>query len=56
MEEKITFSSDGLKLSAIIHTPDGLRFGERRPAFVVLHGFGGNKDGHGQSVVVKQLI
>jgi len=55
MEEKITFLSDGLKLSGIVHTPDGLRSGERRPAFIVLHGFGGNKDGHGQSVVAKQF-
>ena len=55
MENKITFLSDGLKLSAVVHTPEGLRSGERRPAFIVLHGFGGNKDGHGQIVVVKQF-
>ena len=55
METKITFSSDGLKLSGIVHTPDDLRSGERRPAFIVLHGFGGNKDGHGQSVVARQF-
>src|SRR5262249_15344123 len=55
MEDKITFSSDGLKLSGIVHTPDGLRSGDRRPAFIVLHGFGGNKEGHGQSVVAKQF-
>ena len=55
METKISFSSDGLKLSGIVHTPDDLRSGERRPAFIVLHGFGGNKDGHGQSVVAKQF-
>ena len=55
MENKMTFSSDGLKLSGIVHTPDDLRSGERRPAFIVLHGFGGNKDGHGQSVVAKQF-
>ena len=56
METKISFSSDGLELSGIVHTPDDLRSGERRPAFIVLHGFGGNKDGHGQSVVAKQFI
>ena len=55
METKIGFSSDGLKLSGIVHAPDDLRSGERRPAFIVLHGFGGNKDGHGQSVVAKQF-
>ena len=55
MQSKVTFRSDGLNLAAIVHTPDDLRPGERRPAFVVLHGFGGNKDGHGQTVVANQL-
>ena len=55
MEEKVTFLSNGLKLSGIVHTPDNLRPGERRPAFVVLHGFGGNKGGHGQIVMAEQL-
>ena len=55
MEEKITFQSDGLKLAGIIETPSGMKAGERRPAFIVLHGFGGNKDGQGQAVVAKQF-
>jgi hypothetical protein len=41
MQEKIYFHSDGLKLAGIEHRPDALRPGERRPAFLVLHGFGG---------------
>ncbi|HVO92955.1 MAG TPA: alpha/beta hydrolase [Terriglobales bacterium] len=55
MEEKISFPSDGLKLAGILETPEDARPGERRPAFIVLHGFGGNKDGHGQTVVAKQF-
>ena len=55
METPITFSSDGLKLSGIVHVPDDLRSGERRPAFIILHGFGGNKSGHGQTVMAEQL-
>jgi dipeptidyl aminopeptidase/acylaminoacyl peptidase len=55
MEQKIRFLSDGLKLSAIIRTPEDLHSGERRPAFIVLHGFGGNKDGRGQTVVAQQF-
>jgi uncharacterized protein len=55
MEEKITFQSDGLKLAGIIETPAGMKPGERRPGFIVLHGFGGNKDGHGQTVVARQF-
>src|SRR2546430_6490937 len=55
MEDRVTFQSDGLKLAAIVRTPDALRPGERRPAFIVLHGFGGNKDGQGQTVVAEQF-
>jgi hypothetical protein len=55
MEQNVTFQSDGLTLSAIVSAPDDLRPGEQRPAFIVLHGFGGNKDGYGQRVVAKQL-
>ena len=55
MEEKITFQSDGLKLAGIVESPSDLKPGERRPAFIVLHGFGGNKDGQGQTVIAKQF-
>ena len=55
MAEKIAFQSDGLKIAGVIETPPNLEPGERRPAFIVLHGFGGNKDGQGQVVVAKQF-
>ncbi|HET8562984.1 MAG TPA: alpha/beta hydrolase [Candidatus Binatia bacterium] len=55
MQSKVTFPSDGLNLSGIVHIPDDLRPGERRSAFLVLHGFGGNKAGHGQIVIAQQL-
>ena len=55
MEQNVSLQSDGLKLSGIVSSPENLRPGEQRPAFIVLHGFGGNKDGHGQSVVAKQF-
>jgi fermentation-respiration switch protein FrsA (DUF1100 family) len=42
-EEAVTFPSAGLKLSGVVHVPDGLRPSERRGAFLVLHGFGSNK-------------
>lgn len=45
MQEHITFVSDGLELVGILHTPDAMAAGERRPCFIVLHGFGVNKDG-----------
>jgi len=43
-EEKFDFTSAGLRLSGIIHVPDDVKPGERRPAFLVLHGFGSNKN------------
>ncbi|TGQ63468.1 alpha/beta fold hydrolase [Mesorhizobium sp. M00.F.Ca.ET.186.01.1.1] len=44
MQERLTFQSDGLKLSAVLHIPDTHRPGERLPAFIVCHGFVGSKD------------
>ena len=45
MQERVTFPSDGLKLSGIVHVPEGRKSGERRPAIVMMHGFGANKNG-----------
>jgi len=39
-EEIVAFPSAGLRLHGIISVPDGAQ--ARRPAFLVLHGFGGN--------------
>ncbi len=44
MEERVTFDSQGLKLSGVLHIPDDIKPGEKRPACLVLHGFGSNKD------------
>jgi pimeloyl-ACP methyl ester carboxylesterase len=44
MQEKLSFMSDGLKLSAVLHVPEGRKPGQRLPAFIVLHGFVGSKD------------
>lgn len=43
MEERVTFDSQGLKLSGVMHIPDDMKPGEKRPACLVLHGFGSNK-------------
>jgi alpha-beta hydrolase superfamily lysophospholipase len=42
MEERVNFTSDGLRLSGILEMPEGAR--GRVPVFMVLHGFGSNKD------------
>jgi uncharacterized protein len=41
----VTFASDGLALAGIVHVPDDLKPRERRPAIIMMHGFGANKDG-----------
>ncbi len=54
-QERVVFSSDGLRLSGIVHLPPGPLRGGRKPAFLVLHGFGGTKDGRGSAVIANQL-
>ena len=44
MQHKLSFTSDGLKLSGVLHVPEQRRAGERLPCFIVLHGFVGTKD------------
>jgi pimeloyl-ACP methyl ester carboxylesterase len=41
-EQRVSFKSDGLDLAGALQVPKGLASGERRPAFIVLHGFGSN--------------
>jgi uncharacterized protein len=41
-EDVVSFQSAGLRLHGALSVPDGLRPGERRAAFLVLHGFGSN--------------
>jgi dipeptidyl aminopeptidase/acylaminoacyl peptidase len=55
MEKPVTFRSEGLTLSGVVTVPAGLRPGERRPAFLVLHGFGSNKNS-GSSTVPARLL
>src|SRR5712691_8261739 len=55
MEEHVSFPSDGLKLSGVLQTPGGRGPRERQPAWLVLHGFGSNKDG-GVSLVVARML
>jgi hypothetical protein len=43
MAQPVAFLSDGLKLSGVIHLPSNLKSGERRPAIIMMHGFGGTK-------------
>ena len=47
MEEHVRFDSGGLSLAGILTIPDGLTANDRRPAILVLHGFGSNKNSGG---------
>jgi len=46
-EETVKIPSAGLRLHGVLAAPAGLRQAERRTAFLVLHGFGGNCDSAG---------
>src|SRR6202008_4647256 len=41
-EEKITFTSNSLKIAGTVRVPAGVAANECRPAFMVLHGVGSN--------------
>ena len=41
-EEQVSFQSKGLKIVGTVRVPAGVGKSERRPAFMVLHGFGSN--------------
>jgi dipeptidyl aminopeptidase/acylaminoacyl peptidase len=55
MEERVSFVSDRLKLAGVLHLPAGRAPDERRAAFLVLHGFGSNKDGGGGTAVARMF-
>src|SRR5438093_6406025 len=55
MEERVSFVSDGFTLAGVLHAPDGRAGRERRAAFLVLHGFGSNKDSGGSTATAKML-
>jgi len=42
-EQDITFTSEGLTLTGTVSMPDGIGANEKRPAFIVLHGFGSTR-------------
>lgn len=55
MEETIRFVSDGLALAGVIKVPEGFKPGERRPAFIMTHGFGSNKESSSVMAVVAMM-
>ncbi len=53
MEERVQWTAGGLRYAGIVHLPEGLKPGERRAAFLVLHGFGSNKDSETMKTVAR---
>jgi uncharacterized protein len=53
MEERVSFVSGGLKLAGVLHLPDATR--GKGSAFLVLHGFGSNKDGGTAMIAAKMF-
>jgi len=56
VQSSLTFASDGLDLSGVLHVPEDRRPEERRAAFLVLHGFGGNKENASAITITEQLV
>jgi len=50
MTERVQFTSSGLKLSGLLQLPPDYKRGERRAAFLVMHGFGSNKQSEGMRI------
>ena len=55
MEHDLTFLSDGLKLSGVLHVPEDRKPGQRLPTFIVLHGFVGTKDKSHVELVARMI-
>src|SRR5919197_3944 len=53
MTERVQFTSSGHQLAGLLHLPADYKRGERRPAFLVLHGFGSRKDSDGMRIAAE---
>lgn len=55
MEKRIQIPSGDIELVGSLHVPDDLKPGEKRPAFVVTHGFGGSRIDGSMAAVAPKL-
>lgn len=53
MELDVQVPSDGLELAGVLHIPENYTKGTKLPAFIVLHGFLGSKDGSQAEIQAK---
>lgn len=54
-DHAVSFLSAGLRLAGLLRLPDDMGAGERRPAIIVLHGFGSNKSSGNVQVPMRLL-
>lgn len=55
MQEKISFQSGGQAVVGLLDVPDDYVQGQRRPAIILLHGFGSSKDAHNMKTPAKMF-
>ena len=55
MQENVTFTSDGLKISGTLYLPDNVPKGKKLAVFMVLHGFGSNSSSDNVKLPAKML-
>ena len=55
MEARVQWTANGLRFAGIIEFPQDMTPGERRPAFLALHGFGSSKDSAMMQTVTRLL-
>ena len=53
MTERVQFTSSGHKLAGLLHLPADYKRGERRAAFLVMHGFGSRKESEGMRIAAE---
>lgn len=55
METKVSFLSGGIEIIGTMHVPDDIKSGEKRPAIICTHGFGGSKIDASMAAVAPEL-
>jgi|ERR1035437_1423753 pimeloyl-ACP methyl ester carboxylesterase len=56
MQETVTFESANTRISGVIHLPKDYVVGQRRPAIIMMHGFGTNKDASNVTKPVSMFV
>lgn len=55
MENNVKIPTNGIELVGTLHQPDDIPAGEKRPAFIAIHGFGGSRIDGSMAAVAPRL-